>query len=181
MPPPFPRRLPGHPSTSLCSFVQAIFPWQEVTSTGPNQKYVAGRDVWDVQDRCFVREDAFRAPAVRSDAHWRMQESASQARHTDVLEAEWVKCWLECFNSATFPSCKFSYGATLCPGREPVTQRKAAAVRGEIMSEWCSCVAHVRRGEAVCRGGTHNTTVFTERCRREEWNTRAAGNALLRI
>lgn len=65
----FPRRLPGHPSTSLCSFVQAIFPWQEVTSTGPDQKYVAGRDVWDVQDRCFVREDAFRAPAVRSDAH----------------------------------------------------------------------------------------------------------------
>lgn len=43
------------------------------------------------------------APAPHSDAQWRMQESPTQARRTDVLEAEWVSCWL----SAFIPSLSF--------------------------------------------------------------------------
>lgn len=53
--------------------------------------------------RTGVCKGGWLAPAPQSDAHWRMQQSATQARQTDALEAEWVACWL----SALIPSLSF--------------------------------------------------------------------------
>lgn len=76
---------------------------------------------------CIKEDASHRLP--ESDAHWRMQESATQARQTDALEAEWVACWL----SALIPSLSFMqvqiWCHTLPLSLKPVTQRLAEAIR----------------------------------------------------
>lgn len=94
-------RLPEHPSTSLCSFCTGYYPgrkWHQRVQTKN-----MSQDGLSRMSRTGVCTGGCLAPALHSDAHWRMQESATQARHTDVLEAEWVSCWL----SALIPPRSF--------------------------------------------------------------------------
>ncbi len=67
------------------------------------------------------------APALQSDAQWRMQESATQARHADVLEAEWVACWL----SAWIPSLSFMQVQIWCHTLPLSEAGDAARSRGD--------------------------------------------------
>lgn len=101
----WPRKIPlAAPRTPLHILVLILYrllSWQEVTSTVQTKNM--SQDGLSRMSRTGVCTGGCLAPALHSDAHWRMQESATQARHTDVLEAEWVSCWL----SALIPPRSF--------------------------------------------------------------------------
>lgn len=119
-------RLPEHPSTSLCSFVQAIsLAGSDIN--GSKLKICRKSGCLGCPGPVFVLEDTLyqlytvmltegcrRAPHRRNtQTCWKLRESPPD--------------WVHSFRH--FHSCKFSYGAILCPFLKPVTQRAAEAVR----------------------------------------------------
>lgn len=113
------------------------------------------------------------APTPHSDAQWRMQESPTQARRTDVLEAEWVSCWL----SAFIPSLSFMQVHVRCHTLPLSVAGDAAYRRG--------CKTYSVNSIGVWDGGRlaieQKSPLFSLSDSREEWNPCGTGCAFLRI
>lgn len=121
--------------------------------------------------RTGVCKGGWLAPAPQSDAHWRMQQSATQARQTDALEAEWVACWL----SALIPSLSFMQVQIWChtlPSLKPVTQFIAEAIRLVVrLNELCQRRSYETGVRCMVRWNRkHYCFHLNGKCRREEWS-----------
>ena len=154
------ERLPEHPSTSLCSFVQATTQagsdingskLKICRRTGclgwPGDSVCTGGCLGTGSTKVMLTEGCRgRAPHRRdTQTYWRLSESPAG--------------WLLWFRH--FHSCKFRYGAILCPPPSPPPPSHAAHSRGD--GTYCANltnrfgVALMRRGVCWCDGTEHTT------------------------